>query len=377
MTESEMSESEMSESEPTTSVTIADTPEQLTPEWLTAALRAGGTLEGDISVTAAETRPLGTGQMSDSLRVTLTYDGPTDAPPTLVAKQPAADETSRNTGLLLRSYEKEVRFYQELAPHLPMKTPAVHHSDIDPSTGSFVLLLEDKAPAGQGDQLVGCSPELAESAVAELVNLHAPRWGDDGLTELDWLHGNPELNRQFLLSMLPMFWTGFKDRYGADLPDHVIPAGELLFAGFAGYVEPTDTPLTVVHADYRLDNLLFDPAPATSLAGVVDWQTCVTGVGPMDVAYFIGAGLLEDDRRAHEDALVRSYHDGLLAAGVEGYGWDACWRDYRKGTWAGLIVTVGASMLVEQTERGDEMFRTMAIRHTRHALDLDAADLLT
>jgi len=33
-------------------------------------------------------------------------------------------------------------------------------------------------------------------------------------------------------------------------------------------------------------------------------------------------------------------------------------------------------MLVEQTERGDQMFVTTVGRHVRHALDLDAVDVI-
>jgi ABC-type thiamine transport system substrate-binding protein len=83
-----------------------------------------------------------------------------------------------------------------------------------------------------------------------------------------------------------------------------------------------------------------------------------------------------EDRRAHEGALVRDYHRRLRSAGVAGYGWDECWLAYRRGTWAGLVMAVAASMLVERTARGDEMFLTMAHRHARHVLDLEAAALL-
>ena len=79
----------------------------------------------------------------------------------MIAKLPAADETSRATARSLGSYENEVRFYQLLAPELPMRTPAVYYADIDVETASFILLLEDMAPAQQGDQLRGCSPETA------------------------------------------------------------------------------------------------------------------------------------------------------------------------------------------------------------------------
>src|SRR6185369_11638130 len=132
--------------------------------WVTDALRASGVIES-ASVVAIEQTPVGTGQMCDSVRLGLTYDGPTDGPATVIAKLPAADETSRATALSLRSYENEVRFYQQLAPDLPIRTPGVFHADIDVETASFILLLEDMAPASQGDQLAGCSPEVAKVAV--------------------------------------------------------------------------------------------------------------------------------------------------------------------------------------------------------------------
>ena len=39
-------------------------------------------------------------------------------------------------------------------------------------------------------------------------------------------------------------------------------------------------------------------------------------------------------------------------------------------------MAVVASMIVSQTERGDDMFMAMATRHLRHAIDLDAMAML-
>ncbi|SDG03424.1 Phosphotransferase enzyme family protein [Blastococcus aurantiacus] len=357
-------------------LSIADTADALTPEWLTAALTAAGTLSGS-RVVGADVRPLGTGQMCDSVRIGLRYDDPDAGPASLVAKLPAADEGSRATAKAFRSYEKEVRFYQELADRLPVRTPHLHYADLDVETASFVLLLEDLAPAEPGDQLRGCGTDVAAAAVAELVNLHAPLWGDPFLTELEWLHGDPEGRGALLGEVLPMLWAGFQERYATSLLPHVKQAGDLYFDAMA-FGRPArgrapDRVATVTHTDYRLDNLLIAP---DGVVTVVDWQTCGTGVGPSDVAYFLGAGLAPEVRRAAEDELVRSYHDGLLAAGVTDYGWDECWLDYRRGTWAGLSMAVLASMSVKRTDRGDAMFLAMADRHARHALDLDAADVL-
>ena len=338
------------------------------------AARASDALAG-ASVTAVETEPLGTGQMCDSVRVRLTYDAPTDAPAVLVAKLPAADETSRATAVAMRSYEKEVRFYEQLATGLLIPTPRVFHVALDADDLSrFVLLLEDLAPASQGDQLVGCTLGVAESAVEELVGLHAPRWGDPTLADIEWLTGDRAMGIAMLTMLLPTLWEGFKERYTTDLGADVHAAGASLFANLGNYLTPTGGPETVVHGDYRLDNLLLH-ADGT-VAGVVDWQTCTVGPALHDVAYFIGAGLRAEDRRAHEETLVREYHRSLEAAGVTGYPWEQCWTDYRRGTFAGLMMAVAASMLVERTARGDEMFLTMAARHSRHVLDLGAADLI-
>jgi len=352
--------------------TIAETADQLTPEWLTAALRSSGVLASG-EVTAVDAKPLGTGQMCDSARLTLTYSGG-EGPETMVAKLPASDETSRTTAINLGSYVKEVRFYTDLADGLSVRTPGVHYADLSEDGGSFILLLEDMDPAEQGDQLTGCSAEVAALAVPELVGLHAPRWGDPTLRELPWLHQDPEVSKQGGLMMFPLLWQGFQERYDAQLTDEVRTAGAALFGNLEPYLTPTDDPLTVVHGDFRLDNLLIHEEAQTM--AVVDWQTCAAGRGMSDVAYFIGAGLLPEERRANEEALVREYHRALTEAGVD-YPWERCWEAYRLGTFAGLVMAVGASMLVERTERGDAMFMAMATRHAQHILDLEAIDLLT
>jgi hypothetical protein len=355
-------------------VTIADTPELLTPAWLTEALAEvlDGAAVADVSLT-----PVGTGQMCDSVRLGLAYGGavPEGAPASVIAKLPAADPQSRATGLSLRSYETEVRFYQQLAPDLGIRTPRAYHADIDVTTGSFVLLLEDMAPARQGDQLAGCTLGEAAAALDQLVGLHAPRWGDPTLSELEWLARDPEASRMFMLGLLPNLWAGFTERYDDRLGPEVHEVGGGVIGGLEGYLDD-GSPRTVTHGDYRLDNLLFGGAADAPTVAVVDWQTCGLGNALSDVAYFIGAGLLVDDRRPNEEALVHRYHDRLLAAGVE-LAWDDCWRSYRRGTVAGVIMALAASMLVERTARGDDMFMVMAERHARHALDVDALEALS
>lgn len=349
---------------------IADTPDKVTVEWLTDALGHAGVLTGAI-VKSLSMTPLGTGQMCDSFRISVTYSAACDAPATFVVKLPAADETSRATAKSLRNYEKEVRFYQEIVDTVKVRTPRAYYAEIDLETASFALLLGDLAPAQQGDQLAGCTPELAREAVRQLVPLHAPRWDDPTWRDVDWLYVSPDSQGTSMKSLLPMLWAGFQHRYAEVLEPEALAVGHKLFDNLDAYFAPNDTPITLIHGDYRLDNLLFTPGETPHLAGVVDWQTIAIGPALRDVAYFIGAGLVRDDRRPVEESLVREYFADLCAAGITGYSWDRCWLDYRRGTWAGLIMAIAAPMLVERTERGDHMFMAMFHRHAQQIIDVD------
>ena len=124
-------------------------------------------------------------------------------------------------------------------------------------------------------------------------------------------------------------------------------------------------PRTIVHADFRLDNLLFTPdrpEPA-----VVDFQTVNWGCGAYDLAYFVGGSIEPEVRRAAGDDLVAGYHEALVARGVRDYPLGSLRTDYRREAFGGLLMAVGASMVVKQTERGDRMFLTSVRRHAQQA----------
>ena len=65
----------------------------------------------------------------------------------------------------------------------------------------------------------------------------------------------------------------------------------------------------------------------------------------------------------------------MAAAGVQPDA-EALWTDYRVGALSGYFMAVFASMSVERTARGDEMFAVMAERPARQALALGSLDLL-
>jgi hypothetical protein len=351
-------------------------PDAITPAWLTQALRAAGVISG-ASVTAITRQRVGTGLVGQNVRFTLTYDrDEPDAPASVVGKFPSTEPMSRATAVGGGIYERETRFYREVAPTVRIRTPRCFAALFDPASSDFVLLMEDLAPARQGDQIAGCTIAQSELALVELAGLHAPRWGEVALSGLDWLpRATPEsLRRREALYRL--VWPRFLETYAGALPPGGVALGERFGRALARGLDPGEAAPSVTHGDYRIDNMMFGTEAGGYPVAVVDWQTVGIGVGAWDAAYFLGAGPLIDDRRAHEERLVRRYHDALLEGGVTGYAWDTCWRDYRQGTLHGLIMTVVSSMIVDTDARGVAMFSAMAERHFTHALDLDADEFL-
>ena len=95
-----------------------------------------------------------------------------------------------------------------------------------------------------------------------------------------------------------------------------------------------------------------------------------------DLAYFLGASLTVEDRRASEQTLVREYFDALVGHGVGGLRFEDCWEGYRRACCLGLLMTIGPAVIVERTDRGDEMFMGSLARFAQQVLDLDALELL-
>ena len=353
-------------------------PDDVTSAWLAEVLRAAGVC-GEARVLATTSSVVGTGQMGTSVRYVLAYDRtvPGGAPGSVVCKFASGDATSRSTGLMMRTYEVEVCFYRDVARTVDMRIPACHFADIDLATGEFVLVLEDLTPGVQGDQLAGCTVDQAALAMEELARLHAPRWNDRQLADVDWLNRNStEEAFGFSEMFLPQLLPGFFERYADRLEPSHVRIAERLLGGIGRFLRERPGPRAVQHGDYRLDNMLFGtPAGGYPLA-IVDWQTVVWGPPVFDASYFLGAGLLPPERRAHERVLLRAYYDALGARGVSGYSWDDCWRDYRRYAFGGFLMAIGASMMVVQTARGDEMFLTMIRRHGAQIEELEALELL-
>lgn len=346
---------------------LLDRIEALTPEWLVSALGNEGAIE------ALQVSPVGTGQMADSFRVVLQGHG--EMPSSVIIKMQAADELARQAGAG-SAYRSEMGFYQDLADTVAIRSPGCYYAAGPDSDARFVLVLEDMAPAQQGDQIAGCNLIEAEAAVTNLAGLHGPRWCDPALLELPWLRRVSSVEAEFFQTTLSdrtaIFVEHYKDRISAE--DREILLG---FAPKCGaWLLARNHPFALVHGDYRLDNLLFGATGPVPSVAAVDWQTLEVGNPGRDLAYFLGNSLLPSERRAHEQALIAAYHDALMANGVSDYTLEQCVEDYRFGQFQGPLITVLAAASLTHTARGDDMFVAMCTRACEAIRDLNSTDLL-
>ena len=341
-------------------------PEAMTPAWIAARLgRPAGALRGFM------TTKVGTGQMCDSFRLTLDWVDHAEAPASIVAKCPSHDEASRNIAALTGTYVKEVSWYRELAAGSGVAAPHCHHAEIAPDDVDFILLLDDLAPARQGDQLAGLGLDGLAPCIEAAAGLHALLWNDARLDTLPWLARD---SGDLVRALFPQLYLGFRERYAGRLAPEILDVGAGLVERLEAYLTRTPAARTIVHGDLRIDNILFSPDGRR--CWLVDWQTLGRGSGAADLAYLVGTSIADPAERAAAD---RPAFDRWIAAlrdrGI-GPDADALWSDYRVGALSGYFMAVFASMNVERTPRGDEMFAVMAERPARQALALGSLDLL-
>src|ERR1700749_5133134 len=102
--------------------TVVESPADPPAAWLTAAVGAG-------TIDDFTAERIGTGQMSECYRVQLSYvDTEAGGPESGVLKAATTDPMSRQTGMTLGLYEREVRFYRDIAPRLHGPVALCYHA---------------------------------------------------------------------------------------------------------------------------------------------------------------------------------------------------------------------------------------------------------
>ena len=281
---------------------------EISPEWLTKALREGDVLK-DTSVTDMRSMILGEGRgfLSSVARVELEYDtAETGAPGSVVVKIEPDAETLRRIGDEMHAFEREIRFYRDVADQVPIRLPRVYFSLTDPP--DYAIVMEDLSFCTPGDQIVGMHEEQVLATTRIIGRLQARYWNNPALDSLSWM---PLTNGE--TEGFDQYWPSFVEHFGGMLSGAAMEAGKRVGEAIPWLeAEEAKRPHTLVHSDLRADNLLFGPPDSDDAVLIVDWQLTVRRSGAYDVARLMGgertAGRASWSSNGGHPRLVRHPH---------------------------------------------------------------------
>ncbi len=302
--------------------------DDLTPGWFSSVLGA--------EVEAVELERLG-GLSSMVYRARLGYRAAGAAGPASVVIKLAL---ALRAQAVLPGFDREVRFYRELAPLMNVSIPHVSLAEAGPATGNYVLVLQDFPDHIARRDDAFATPEELRSLATGIARVHAAWWDSPELAGYDFLRTFPNFIERVdtqLERCLPLFL----DRFAARLSDAQRALVEALPAGFRQAVKPLEAaPVTLAHHDLSLRNVLLGNEPPVVF---IDWQLTQQAPGVRDLSYMIGT-CLPPERRAEEREMIGQYLAALEAQGVGGYALDQLREDYRRSVicdFGRMVMTAG------------------------------------
>lgn len=215
--------------------------------------------------------------------------------------------------LRARGY-REIRFYEELAAHIPLRTPHVLASLIEAS-GYSALLLVAYTPMKPANELTDAEfTEIAE----QLARFHAVYWNrTDQFDYLSWIEKPEKLDLTHDARHASETWQALaqQPQFQELLTDSTLRDIEAALVQIRANPEyGSETVMTLCHGDCHLDNLLRDRDGRLMWA---DWQEVRVGHGPSDLTFLIQRAEANGVTVAH-DSLITAYCSALEAAGVKG-----------------------------------------------------------
>jgi aminoglycoside/choline kinase family phosphotransferase len=358
--------------------------DMLDTAWFTNMLRTNGQLTSDQSVAGITSVRIGEGAGMASLlwRFTLAYEesnGATtnalnapDAPSSVIVKLATDDAHRLFIMQSAKFYAREVLFYQQLAADAPVRVPGCLHAEIEAETSLFLLVLEDVGELRHVDQLSGCGFDDAIGAIRTLAKLHAHYWEKDlGDLATTFLPMNDGFN-QFVVPMLhQQSWPAARNARPDLWPENVSTFLDDFVDKVPQILDGLMGPNTLIHNDFRVDNLLWDGDDIV----VLDFQMASIASGMLDFAYFVGQSIPKEIRQERFDELLDAYLSELAANGVL-LDREVAIDKYRRALVFGFMWPLGLMGSYDTLEpRGRELAQTMLDRHLAAVSDVDALAL--
>ena len=157
-------------------------------------------------------------------------------------------------------YEREIRFYNEIAPISPIRVPNVIYSNHDLEANRYILILEDCSQYSVVHQLEGLNQEQTKQIITSIADFHARWWDANNLFSFDWI---PKPKSEYLMSFVDIFrmtwdFSTKSDEFLAILPEESQKIGDKIYKQMPWLINSDpDHNLTITHYDLRTENIFF------------------------------------------------------------------------------------------------------------------------
>jgi hypothetical protein len=348
--------------------TLPRTVDEITPGWLTAALneRFPGTI-----VARADTVEVIWGTATKvRLRLSYSEGRGLGGLPERVCVKGGFDE--RLSGFAVETaYQLEATFFGEVAPTLEIPLPRCWYAGFDPDTHQGVLILDDLAAEGCtfGDPVEPWPVDRVAAALEVQAAWHRQTWEcADGVLGRLGVGALVVRGAAGVLLGDDHWQQHFADADAPRLPAPLQDA-ERLRRGFEALWRRDDQgPLALAHGDAHIGNTYIDAAGQPAF---LDWQCMCRAPSLYDVAYFLAGALDTEERRKHEEGLLRHYLDVLQSDGGPELPFDGAWQDYRRYVLHGFLWAVTPAVMQPMAR-----VRAMAERYATAIIDHQALETL-
>jgi len=347
-------------------------PEQVDAGWLSRALAQW---HPGVEVTDARIDDVICGT-STKIRVSLRYNQAGDhagLPATLIVK----GGFEAHSPVMKDMYLNEVRFYRDLLPLLPMRTPRPYYTGSDPGSHQSIVIMEDLRARGARfcNVLQPQSYDQVARRLSAMARYHAHTWNSPELApggQMDWVASRYEgFSTVYMQRYLqPDVWSHYMQLpRGAAVPRRFHDR-EWMQAALRMLGEyHRQWPVCVVHGDTHLGNL-YEEADGTP--GFFDAQAS-RGPWQLEVAYHLAGALDWADRPQWEQPLLMHYLEALRREGIAAPSFDEAFEAYRRELAYGYFIFI----INESRFQSESVNTANAMRFALAMLDHDTYRLLS
>jgi hypothetical protein len=333
---------------------------------------ASQALGAPVRVTGSESVGAGTAFACRLFRLTL--DGAAGTPASALVKMPIEGDTRAMLDGI-GAYTREIQFYRDVAPNLPVRTPKIYSAEQATDSTDFLLVMEDLADdCVQIDQHEGFSQQQAAAVVDALARFHSWSWAKESLLQrysdafLPITSAAGRTLQEQYVQLFTYVWGLRRDALVELLPDSAVSIADRFADLQPRMIDVLATPTCITHGELRSDNLLFDSAGEPVF---IDFQTVAQECGIRELEYLLCTSMPPERLASVEDDLIDSYANGL-----PGYGASQAREQYRWAAAYNLLWPIMANVRWDASDqRGRDRLDDMVFRLGAAVARHSSADL--